>query len=351
MGPREHGGNPKGLRGMLDFSANLNPLGLPPKAKEALAASIDTWSAYPDPHASALTKALAAAEGVPARWIQLGPGAADLIFRVALGLRPRRALTLAPTFSEYGAALEAAGCRVDYHPLQAEAGFALDGSLLPHLEEGFDLVILCNPNNPTGRTADPSLLRRILVRCRELGALLLVDECFNPFLDRPEAHTLKPLLGQFPNLLLLKAFTKLYAMAGLRLGYLFCADRALLERLEACSPSWSISAPAQAAGLAALEDTGYLEESLALIRRERPWLQQQLERLGLAVLGGEANYLFFRCDQPAPLAPRMERQGVLIRSCENYRGLSAHYNRVAVRTRPENERLLQALERALGEAG
>ena len=222
MEPREHGGNPKGLSGMLDFSANVNPLGLPPKAREALLDSLDGWHAYPDPYAQALTTALAEIEQVPAPWIQLGPGAADLIFRVALGLRPRRALTLAPTFSEYGAALTAAGCQMDYHLLLAEQRFALDDSILERLDGSFDLVVLCNPNNPTGQTAEPELLRRILARCQEQRALLLVDECFNPFLDFPEQHTLKPLLGEYPNLLLLKAFTKLYAMAGLRLGYLLC---------------------------------------------------------------------------------------------------------------------------------
>lgn len=349
MEPREHGGNPKGLRGMLDFSANVNPLGLPPRAREALLDSLDGWHAYPDPHAQALTAALAEIEQVPAPWIQLGPGAADLIFRVALGLRPRRALTLAPTFSEYRAALTAAGCQMDYHLLLAEQRFALDDSILERLDGSFDLVVLCNPNNPTGQTAEPELLRRILARCQEQRALLLVDECFNPFLDFPEQHTLKPLLGEYPNLLLLKAFTKLYAMAGLRLGYLLCADGRILRRLQEVSPSWSVSTPAQVAGLAALSDQDYLERTRSLIPRERRWLREGLEHLGLQVLGGEANYLFFRCEQPQPLAPRIQRHGVLIRSCENYPGLDAHYNRVAVRTRSENERLLQVLEQSLRE--
>ena len=147
-------------------------------------------------------------------------------------------------------------------------------------------------------------------------------------------------------LMVLKAFTKLYAMAGLRLGYLLCSDPALLGRVSSNGPPWSVSAPAQVAGIAALKDTGYARKVLELLEKERPWLMDGLLSLGLEVTGSRANYLFFRSDI-TDLKERLLEKGILIRSCENYRGLDAHYYRVAVRRHEENEQLLRALRAAV----
>ncbi len=327
---------------ILDFSANLNPLGLPEGVRRVLAESADACACYPDPLCRELCAAIAAHEGVPKEIVLCGNGAADLIFRLCQALRPHRALILAPTFAEYEQALRAVGCEVERHYLNEADEFCLTETILERLTPGLDLVFLCNPNNPTGQVADPGLMEEILLRCGQNGILLAADECFVDFLDEPGRHTLRAQLGESRHLLILRAFTKIYAMAGLRLGYCLCSDGALLERMAECGQPWSVSVPAQLAGVQALREHEYLKESAALIRSEREYLRRGLLALGFGVMGSRANYIFFR-SPVAGLRGKLERENILIRSCKNYPGLDGRYYRVAVRTRRENSLLLAAL--------
>ena len=275
-----------------------------------------------------------------------GAGAADLIYRLALAVRPRRALLPAPTFAEYGRALELAGCAVERAALREGAGFVLQEDFLARIVPGVDLVFLCEPNNPTGLLTPQPLLRRILARCEECGAMLAVDECFHDFLAPEAQQSLIPLLADHPRLVVLRAFTKFYAMAGLRLGYALCGDEALAARMAECGPPWAVSSPAQAAGLAALRETDYACRLRRLIGEERPRLAAQLRALSCRVLPGQANYLlFFHPDEA--LVPKLRETGVLLRDCRNFVGLSPGWYRAAVRTRPENEIFLQKLKEVL----
>lgn len=296
----ERGGAP------LDFSANISPLGLPAGVREAAIRSLDGADRYPDPLCRALRGAIGAAEGVDPGWVLCGNGAADLIVRAALARRPRRALVTAPAFSEYEAALDLARCETDRFLLREADDFALGGEFLNAIRPDTELVFLCQPNNPTGRTIPHALLTAVVGRCRQVGALLVADECFCGFLDDPGAFTMKGLLGKYQNLLILKVFTKLYAMAGLRLGYCLCSDTALLDAMRGAGQPWAVSGPAQAAGVAALKETGYVAAVRALVRTERPRLAEALSRLGFRVIPGEANYLLFY--SPTPLVqPLRER--------------------------------------------
>lgn len=334
------------IQEVLDFSANINPLGLPPAVAEAVTASLADCCHYPDPFCRKLVSQIAKWEGVDPHWVACGNGAADLIFRLVLACRPQKALVAVPTFSEYAQALEACGCVVEQHLLCREAGFLLQEDILERIQPGVGMVFLCNPNNPTGQLIPLRLLRRIAQRCQESGAVLVLDECFNDFLDEPAAWTMKPWLAEFSNLVILKAFTKLYAMPGLRLGYCLCAQEQLLDRAASCGQPWSVSVPAQAAGLAALEQEDYRQRTAAWIAQERPFLRRGLEERGLVVTGSQANYLFFRA--PCPDLPRrLEAFGILVRSCANYPGLDDYDYRVAVRSRRENQRLLDALSQVL----
>ena len=337
----EYGGQP------LDFSANVSPLGLPEGVRRAAADALEDAHRYPDPLCRALGEAIARAEGVSPDWVLCGNGAADLIWRAALATRPRRALVTAPAFAEYEAALELAGCGTERFPLRAEDGFVLGEGFPEAVAPEMDLVFLCQPNNPTGRTVPRPLLERTLARCREADALLVVDECFLELLDRPEDFAMKGFLGQYPNLLILKAFTKLYAMAGLRLGYCLCSDRALLDAMRGAGQPWAVSGPAQAAGAAALGETEYVRDLRALIGQERPRLAAELSRLGFRVIPGEANYLLFRSH--TPLIQPLRERGILLRDCGNYHGLEEGWYRAAVRTAEENDRLTAALEEILKE--
>lgn len=343
-----HGGDWAGFeaeygRPPLDFSANVSPLGVPGAVRRAVAKAAGQAARYPDPLCRQLTEALARHEHVKQSQILCGNGAADLIFRAVLAKKPRTALVTAPTFAEYGQALSTVDCRVEQYLLTEENGFAVTPAILDRITPELDMLFLCEPNNPTGALTDLDLLRRILQQCADCGTLLVVDECFNDWLDDPAAHTLKGELDRFPNLLILKAFTKLYAMAGLRLGYCLCGDEALLAAMTRCGQPWSVSGPAQQAGIAALGQQQYVARLRALIQKERPWLSEQLAGLGLRVLPGSANYLLLYSEKE--LAAPMRALGVLIRDCSNYPGLGTGWYRVAVRTRRENRQLIAALRK------
>ena len=332
----------------LDFSANSNPLGMSPAARIAAADALRESDRYPDPRCRELRAALAGCTGVAADHVICGNGAADLIWRLALALRPRRALVCAPTFSEYEAALRATAapgpgaCRVVRHELRRAEGLALTEHVLDDVTPGTDVAFLCAPNNPTGLVPPRALLEAALARCEEVGALLVVDECFNGFLSDPDAASLRGLVESHPRLLVLGAFTKLYGMAGLRLGWTLCSDEALLAAVGAAGQVWPVSNVAQAAGTAALSDDAFIARTRALVAKERPRLAAGLTQAGCTVYPGQANYLFF--ESPAPdLYDRLAARGVLIRDCANYPGLRPGDCRVAVRTPVENDALLRAV--------
>lgn len=330
---REYGASP------LDFSANVSPLGVPEGARRAMERAAGEADRYPDPDCRALRAAIAAHEGVAAEQVLCGAGAGDLIFRAVLAARPRRALVTAPCFGEYETAIEAAGGEVVRVPLDGD--FRLDDRVLD-AADGVEMIILCQPNNPSGVTVAPALVREIVARS---GCRVLLDECFVGFLNEPETYSAKPLLADYPNLLIVNAFTKLYGLAGARLGWAVCADAAFLDAMRRAGAPWAVSSLAQAAGLAALAEEDYVNRVRALTRRERPRLFRELTELGLRVVPGEANFLLFRCE--TPLARPLRERGVLIRSCADYAGLDEAWYRVAVRTREDNERLVAALREVL----
>ena len=345
-----HGGDWAGYRARfghdaLDFSANVSPLGLPQGVADAIVAALPTADRYPDPLCRELCTALSRAEQLPEPWILCGNGAADLIYRLVLALKPRRALLPAPTFAEYAAALESVGCEVKRKTLHEADNFAVTEAFVQAVNQSIDLVFLCQPNNPTGQITPPELVQRLMRRCADCGAVLVVDECFLDFLQQRDALTAKPLLQAAPNLVILKAFTKLYAMAGVRLGYALCANTALLAKMQAAGQPWGVSSLAQAAGAAALRETAYADAVRALIADQRPRLAAGLRALGLQVIEGSANYLLFRA--PETLGAALQQRGVCLRSCGNYPGLSAGWYRTAVRTAPENEQLLQTMREVL----
>ena len=339
MGYRERFG-----RDALDFSANVSPLGLPEGVAQAIRDALPLADRYPDPLCRTLRAALSRAEGVPQERILCGNGAADLIFRLVWARKPRRALVTAPTFAEYATALKSVGCMVERFFLREQEDFAVTDAFCAAIRPGVDMVFLCQPNNPTGQLTALPLMEQILHRCAACGTLLVVDECFLDFLPDHALHTAKGLLGE-GDLVILKAFTKLYGMAGVRLGYALSADTALLEQMQACGQPWGVSSLAQAAGLAALEETAYVEKVRALIAEQRPRLTAGLRALGLRVLDGRANYLLFQA--PETLGEALRQRGAVLRSCANYPGLGPGWYRTAVRTGPENEQLLKLLAEVL----
>ena len=328
----------------LDFSASISPLGLPEGARRAARDALADAERYPDPLCRALRQALAAYHDVPADSIVCGGGAADLIWRLCRTLRPKKAALFVPGFAEYERALAFEDCEIARLPLPGDFRLTADAAAL--VPPDTELVFLCNPNNPTGLLAEQSALQALLELCRTRGMTLTVDECFLDFCADPAEHSLVGALAGTPGLVILKAFTKTCAMAGLRLGYALCGRAALAERLCGCGQPWPVSAPAQAAGVAALRDEEYVKRLRALITAERRRLIPALEALGLRVIPGEANFLLFYAGDPT-LADALRARGILIRDCRSFDGLTAGWYRIAVRTGEENDRLLTALGEVL----
>lgn len=340
-----HGGNIYQYKNCLDFSANCNPLGTPGSVIEAAAESLHHIHEYPRVGCTPLREAIGKYEGVSPDGIICGNGAADLIFSLCRAIKPKRALIPAPTFAEYEQALESVDCTVEYYFLKEERSFKIQTDFLDAVHKELDVIFLCNPNNPTGLLTERNFLQKLLAKCRELDILLVVDECFLDFVEVPEAYTLKEELVQNENLFLLKAFTKRYAMAGIRLGYGLTGSRMLLEKMESVTQPWNVSTVAQAAGIAALKEQDYVEKGRQLVFREAAYLRRELSFIGLLVFPSQANYLFFK--GPEDFFDSCVEEGILIRDCSNYPGLSKGYYRIAVKTHKENKRLVEAFTKIL----
>ena len=339
----EHGGNISQIENILDFSANINPLGVPESVKGAVRDNLGSIEKYPDPYCAELRSRLAIHEKMPAENIVCGSGADDLIFRIVHALSPRRALICAPTFSEYRKALEEVGCEIREHILTESSGFTMTDSFIEELDENYDICFVCTPNNPTGKLITADILKKLADKCRERNTILVCDECFLGFVQNGAAFSLRRCMNE--SSIILKAFTKLYAMAGIRLGYVVCGSSAAAERIQNSGQFWSVSALAQAAGIAALAEDDYVRRTISLIAAEREFLTAELSSLGAVICPSAANFLLFK--SAAGLAEKMLSEGILIRDCSNFNGLSDGYYRIAVRTHDENVRLLDSLGRCI----
>ena len=328
----------------LDFSASISPLGLPEGVRAAALRALEKADRYPDPLCRRLCAALSAYHGVPVSNIVCGSGASDLIYRLCHTLKPKSAAVFVPGFAEYARALRETACSVTEIPLASD--FRLTEEQLKQIPEDCELLFLCNPNNPTGLLTGRELLLPLLDFCREHGTILAVDECFLDFCEDAADYSLVSVLAEYPELIVIRAFTKTYAMAGLRLGYVLCGSTALAEKLRASGQPWAVSAVAEEAGAAALCEENYVNQLRALIKTERQHMSTALEALGLRVVPGEANFLLFHCADSG-LAKELRERGVLIRDCASFAGLQKGWYRTAVRTEAENTVVLETIREVL----
>lgn len=337
-----HGGDIYTYRGMTDFSANINPFGPSPAVKEAACRAMDSIGAYPDSRCRELREVLAKQLGEAQEMLVFGNGAADLIFSIVSAEHPKQAVLTAPSFAEYGQALQASGCEVRYHYLKEEENFRIGEDYLTMLTEDVDMIFLCSPDNPTGNVIDPGLLEAIAEKCERLGIRMVLDECFHEFQENQEMVFAPEKVRKFTKLFLLRAFTKMHAMPGLRLGYGICSDVELLEKLERVRQPWSVSSPAQAAGLAALKEIDRVERTRAFVSEERKMMEKDFERIGVRYFPSSANYMLLKSSYD--LFVLLKEKKILIRDCSNYEGLEKGFYRVAVKGREENRLLIRALE-------
>ncbi len=335
---------------IIDFSANINPLGPAPGVYQAVMEEFWRIKHYPDPGCGELPRLLAGHLGVDEKNLLLGNGGAELIYILPRALKIRRALVIAPTFSEYARAVEASGGRVRHVtlPLSGEASPA--GRAADHLP-GTDAVFVCNPNNPTGRLFGPGDLLPLLDAAEKAGSHMVVDEAFMDFVPQRQHHSLMSMATRLPNLVVLYSLTKFFGIPGLRLGAAV-ASADVIGGLRRLKDPWSVNALARVAGEAALRDRDHMALTLKTVGEEREYLFSSLFSLpGLRPFPSEANFLLVDVSgtglKSADLVEKMAGRGILVRNCANFYGLDDGYIRVAVRTRPENEFLIGALRSVL----
>lgn len=344
-----HGGNIYGNEIEYDFSVNLNPLGPPESVRDALAAALNHVEEYPDPEYRELRRGLANYWQLAEEQIVPGNGASELIPGIIRTLSPKNCMVTAPCYSGYETALNAAApsCRIHRIPLRAEDDFTLPENICQEIARVKpNLLILTNPNNPNGKRISANRLREIADACRAAGTVLLVDECFLALSGGDEDSLIHRIRSEALPAVVLRAFTKTFAIPGVRLGYAVCSGFPA-ARIRRKLPEWNLSIFAQYAGRAALEaaaggTSGYLAASVEMIAREREYLTAELESLGFRVFPSDANYILFQ-SRDRELHQKLLDKGILIRDCRDYHGLTAGFYRTAVRTHRENTVLLRGL--------
>ncbi|MDS0528205.1 aminotransferase class I/II-fold pyridoxal phosphate-dependent enzyme [Clostridium sp. SHJSY1] len=341
-----HGGDiysERNIDMIVDFSANINPFGLPTSVKEAIVNNIDNYMNYPDPLCRELRQAIAKCEFTQVGNIICGNGAADIIFKVVLALKPKKTLLIAPTFSEYEESIRYIDGEIKYYNLKEDKDFNIEQDILDYITPDLDMMFICNPNNPTGIPVKSKEMIKIVKRCKENHVILVVDECFIDFLKDEEQYSISKFIENYKNLIILKAFTKIYAMAGIRLGYMLCSNEGILDKINGIGQPWSVSTVASKCGVAALNEVEYVKKSKENIEGNREYLIGKLKELGFKVFNSKANFIFFK-SKDRNLDSKLEGQGILIRSCKNYKNLSDEFFRIAVKSQKDNEYLISCLE-------
>lgn len=334
-----HGGDIYRNLVSIDFSVNVNPLGIPQEVEEALHRVVGRCHEYPDITCGALKRAVGSMLSIPEEYLLFGNGASELFMGIVHALKPKRIMIPVPSFYGYEYVAMAADSDITYFQMRETEEFLPTEDLLQALTGDIDMLFLANPNNPTGKLMSREYLEKLLKRCRERKICVVLDECFIDFCKSGESMVKK--LGDYDNLLLVRAFTKIFSIPGVRLGYLACSNAGLLERIKRQLPEWNLSAFAQAAGIACACQRAFVAETVEYVEKERQFLTEGLKRLGICVYESETNFILIYSKKQ--LYSKLLEQGILIRDCGNFRGLSEGYYRIAVKTGKENERLLKAV--------
>jgi threonine-phosphate decarboxylase len=339
---------------ILDFSASINPLGVPKEAARIMKRAVSRLYHYPEPYAEGLVARIADSVGVDRKSIICGNGSTELIYLIPRVLRPYKALIPEPSFREYERACRTAGTRhVVGYRLRSEDDFDLPPdtfvdamSVLTVEETGIrppcpacTAAFLCNPNNPTGRLVPKEDVLKIARAAAESTCYLIVDEAFIDFC--PE-ESVSRYVADNPFLIVLRSLTKFYALSGLRIGYgIF--HPAVASRMQAHKEPWTVNSLAQAAGLAVLNDEPYQRESMDVMAREKAFLEAGLKELEIPFTSSRANYYLLHTRKAQGIREALEEKGILVRDCSNFTGLDDNYLRVAVRSRKENKLLLREM--------
>lgn len=335
-----HGGDIYRNSVTLDFSVNVNPLGMPEGVKQALLEAIEVCNQYPDIRQQELKTEVGKLHEVLPEHILFGNGASELFMAIVHTLKPKKTVIPIPSFYGYEHAAKACESEICYYEMQhlasEEEVFGMEEELFQNLDESVDVLFLANPNNPVGGIVPEEWMERLFLHCRKQGIYVILDECFAGFCG--QEVSLLTRYVEFPNVIWVRAFTKIFSIPGVRIGYLINGDEKLLKRIERQLPEWNLSTFAQKAGIACAREKDFINQTREYVEAEGHFLAQELERMGLQVYPYVANFLMVYTE--APLYERLLEKGILIRDCSNFRGLSKGYYRIAIKIREENQQLL-----------
>ena len=357
-----HGGEYENNGIELDYSVNLNPLGIPSSIEDVLNKGLFAVSEYPSLDQGRLNSLLAIKRGFPKEFFFLGNGASEVITVLAEAVASEKpgALIIEPTFSGYERALLARGFDILNYSLLPEDDFELKPDIIDFIKRNkdIDIIFACSPNNPTGRLISFDLLKEMAITCKKLDIILAVDECFMGFVKDKDVQSCQSLIKENENIVLIDAFTKLFSVPGVRLGYCISSNIKLIDKMNALKPEWNISSVAEAVGIAALSECdrdngGYLEKAKELIASERVFLSDALKKLGLSVYKSDAPFLLFRLPKELSQCAfsiyekTAKDHGILLRNCSNFHGLDDSYYRIAIRDHEDNLKLIRTLQLVL----
>ena len=322
----------------IDFSASINPYGIDPNLKDILKESIDILVHYPNQDYSEIKALISRKHDVIEESIYLGNGANSIIFRLFNIFDKELNICIpTPSFETYRLAAESVSADIVYYDMN---GFKITNEIFDILSDNIDVLVLTNPNNPTGYLIEEELLQRLLEYCKAENIFVLLDECFLEFVLDGEKYSQISNLSKYTNLAILRSLTKLYAFPGLRFGYLLTENKKIIENLKKLTPSWDINTLAlEAAKFSLTQD---MSQVVLKIQKEKSILLKNLESVGIEVFDSKANFLL--CRYKKNLSNALLNQGVIVRDCSDYRGMDDTYFRVAVRTNSDNMILFENIK-------
>ncbi|MBN2403077.1 MAG: threonine-phosphate decarboxylase [Spirochaetes bacterium] len=338
---------------IIDFSANINPLGISETLKKEIIRNFDMLQSYPDPDYSDLRQAIAEYNKTDINNVLAGNGATELIFLFARSLKFKTALIIAPAFIEYAMALSSAGTKIEYFRLEEEEAFTLNvNRLKDKLNRKYDLLVLCNPNNPTGSFTAPEQTEEIIAAAKKAGTIVLLDESFIEFVDRKLTIRNAEAFRKYSNIFILRSLTKFFAIPGLRLGYALAFNKGMAAKIQKCREPWTVNQIADLAGRVLLKDNAYIEETMRIVNEERKYLYNNISGIKwLKAYTTYANFLLVKILNnltSSELRSQLLMHRLLIRDAANFKYLNNKYVRIAVKDRHDNELLLKQL-RIVGE--
>lgn len=334
---------------ITSFSANVNPLGISPLLKKTLCDHIDAITTYPDRDYASLRKCLSSYTGADPAHIIVGNGSTELISLFIQITHPKKALVLGPTYSEYEREISLEGGTTLYYPLKEEQDFKLDiPDFTAHLNENLDLVVICNPNNPTSSCITRKEMRCILDVCKQYGIYVMVDETYVEFTEDVTAITSIPLAQDYNNIIILRGTSKFFAAPGLRLGYAITGNRDLLTEIHTKKNPWTINSLAAIAGEIVFQDTEYIEKTRQLISAERKRISELLSKNpAFKIYPAQANFILVRLLKESLtsglLFDTAIRQKMMIRDCSTFPFLNDKYIRFCIMSPEMNDKLLSCL--------